>query len=191
MPVVISISLVISPSRSISLAVAIRVPSRTKMPGFSVPVTMSVDSPSRPMEVRPSTPCNFPCSSSQLSIVVFPAFLHMPTMDMVFTLCSCRKSCSFILPLLRSVVIQLIIIADKLSKRNPQFFSYDSLRPAFIRPPCVRMNTLSAQRIFCHVHATAKNDSTCSSPMGGEFCEAFYTFTKNPTVYPFCFLSVG
>lgn len=78
-----------------------------------------------------------------------------------------------------------------MKKGNALFHKYDSLRPAFICPPCVRMNTLSAQRIFCHVHATAKNDSTYSSPMGGEFCEAFYTFTKNPTVYPFCFLSVG
>ena len=86
MPVVMRISLVTSPSRSMSLAVAIRVPSRTKMPGFSVPVTISVDSPSRPMEVRPRTPGSLPCSSSQLSMVVFPAFLHMPTMDMVFTL---------------------------------------------------------------------------------------------------------
>jgi len=77
------ISSVVSPSRSISLAVAMRVPSRTKMPGFSVPVTTSVDSPSRPMEVRPSVPCRRSWCSIQLSMVVFPAFLHIPTMDMV------------------------------------------------------------------------------------------------------------
>ena len=83
MPVVSMISSVVSPSRSISLAVAMRVPSRTKMPGFSVPVTTSVDSPSRPMEVRPSVPCRRSWCSIQLSMVVFPAFLHIPTMDIV------------------------------------------------------------------------------------------------------------
>jgi hypothetical protein len=93
-PVVMRISLVTSPSRSISLAVAIRVPSRTKMPGFSVPVTTSVDSPSRPMEVSPSVPRRWPPVSSQLSMVVLPAFLHMPTMDMVFVSLSRRISSS-------------------------------------------------------------------------------------------------
>ena len=86
--------MVTSPSRSMSLAVAISVPSFTKMPGFSVPVTMSVDSPSRPMEVRPSVPCRWPPDSIQLSMVVLPAFLHMPTMDMVFVSLSRRSSSS-------------------------------------------------------------------------------------------------
>ena len=96
MPVVIRISLVTSPRRSISLAVAIRVPSFTKMPGFSVPVTTSVDSPSRPMEVRPNVPRRWSLVSSQLSMVVLPAFLHIPTMDMVFVSLSRRSSSSCI-----------------------------------------------------------------------------------------------
>ena len=93
-PVVIKISFVTSPSRSISLAVAISVPSRTKIPGFSVPVTTSVDSPSRPMEVSPNVPRRWPAVSSQLSMVVLPAFLHIPTMDMVFVSLSRRISSS-------------------------------------------------------------------------------------------------
>ena len=64
------------------------------MPGFSVPVTTSVDSPSRPMEVSPSVPRRWPPVSSQLSMVVLPAFLHMPTMDMVFVSLSRRISSS-------------------------------------------------------------------------------------------------
>ena len=87
MPVVMRISLVTSPRRSMSLAVAMRVPAGTKMLGFSVPVTTSVLSPSRPMDVRPKI-CRRPvCARSQLSMVVLPAFLHMPTMDMLCTCC--------------------------------------------------------------------------------------------------------
>ena len=93
MPVVARISVVTSPSRSISRAVAISVPSRTKMPGFSVPVTTSVDSPSRPMDVSPRVPRSRSWCSIQLSMVVFPAFLHMPTMDMVFTPFNISSSC--------------------------------------------------------------------------------------------------
>ena len=85
MPVVSRISVVTSESASISFAVAISVPSRTKMPGFSVPVTTSTDSPSRPIEVSPSTRPGGFSASSRFSTVVLPAFLHMPTMDSVFT----------------------------------------------------------------------------------------------------------
>ena len=88
-PVVIRISSVTSPRRSISLAVAISVPAGTKMLGFSVPVTTSVLSPSRPMEVRPKTCLRPVWAKSQLSMVVLPAFLHMPTMDILFTCCIC------------------------------------------------------------------------------------------------------
>lgn len=89
MPVLTRISFVTSPSHSISLAVAMSVPAGTKMLGFSVPVTTSVDSPSRPMDVSPSTRPRPLWASSQLSMVVLPAFLHIPTMDMLRTDCSC------------------------------------------------------------------------------------------------------
>ena len=46
-----------------------------------------------PMEVRPSVPCRRSWCSIQLSMVVFPAFLHMPTMDMVFTPFNISSSC--------------------------------------------------------------------------------------------------
>ena len=49
----------------------------------------------------------------------------------------------------------------------------NSLRPAFSSTHLVLLNTLSAQSVFRHVHAAAKNDLNCSPPAGGEFCEAF------------------
>ena len=52
------------------------------MPGFFVPVTRSLFSPSRPMEVRAMV-WPFPLTSRMIRLrtVVFPAFLHMPMID--------------------------------------------------------------------------------------------------------------
>ena len=68
---------VVSHRGSIPRAVAKRVPERTQISGFSVPVTTSVRSPSRPTEVMARVS---PASSSMRRhmAVVLPAFLHSP-----------------------------------------------------------------------------------------------------------------
>ena len=50
-------------------------------------------------------------------------------------------------------------------KKGTPFLSKKiSLRPVFVCTHCVQTNTLSAQSVFRHVHAVAKNDSKGSSP---------------------------
>ena len=70
-------SRVASHRESIPLAVANRSPRLTYRSGFSVPVTRSVPSPSRPTEVRPrhSSPSS---AIRRRMAVVLPAFLHRP-----------------------------------------------------------------------------------------------------------------
>ena len=130
MPVVAMISFVTSPRRSMSLAVAMSVPSGTKMLGFSVPVTTSVDSPSRPMEVNPSTRSRPVFCRIQLSTVVLPAFLHMPTMDMVLADANAFSSSGTITHApFRVFLIVCFIITDCGGKRKGQFYSNGSYSP--------------------------------------------------------------
>ena len=73
---------VVSHRGSIPRAVANNVPSGTQISGFSVPVTTSVRSPSRPTEVMASTSPDSSSMSRHMAVVL-PAFLHRPMIVMV------------------------------------------------------------------------------------------------------------